>query len=166
MPKLFLVFVFGILFLASDAVGQKDLSIAAVQGDKSTSPYDGQPVRISGIVTARTRTGFFLQTPDDKTDGDANTSEGIFVYTRTDPQNEAAVGSLVSVTGDVEEFRRNNEPLSLTLTEISMRKDQDEVRLISKASPLPRPVVLTVADFKSGKTPVLAKRTKGKSARA
>ncbi len=148
MRRIYLAFVFSILFLACNAAAQKEYSIAQVQGDTNTSPVIGQNVRVSGIVTARVRTGFFIQTPDDKSDGNPNTSEGIFVYTRTDPQIETAVGSLVSVTGDVEEFRRNNEPLSLTVTEISMRKGRDELKVISASNTLPKPVVLTVADFK------------------
>ncbi|MBC7900273.1 MAG: hypothetical protein H7070_09495 [Saprospiraceae bacterium] len=151
MRKIHLAVVLGVLLLSRDALAQKEFSIAQVQGETNTSPLAGQNVRVSGIVTARVRTGFFIQTPDDRSDKNPATSEGIFVYTRTAPQNEAAVGNSVSVTGDVEEFRRNNEPFSLTLTEISMRKGRDEVKVISRSNQLPKPVTFTAEDFKSNK---------------
>ncbi len=147
MKKLFLAFLPGVLFFASSALGQKDISIAQVQGETNISQYNGQSVRVSGIVTARLRSGFFIQTPDDKVDANPKTSEGIYIYTRTEPSADAAVGNTVSVTGSVEEFRRDNEPLSLTITEISMRAGRDEIRVGSKSNLLPKSAVLTVTDF-------------------
>lgn len=126
---------------------QKDASIASVQGDKNMSSREREVVRVTGIVTARTKTGFFLQSPDDKTDGNPNTSEGIFIYTRDEPSGEATVGNLVSASGTVTEFRPRAEPNSLPITEISMQKGRDVVQVLSKAE-LPKPVVLTVDDFK------------------
>jgi predicted extracellular nuclease len=131
------------------AFAQKDISIGAVQGDKNVSPYENESVRVMGVVTARTRTGFFVQTPDDKVDNNPATSEGIFVFTKTEPPGEAAIGNIVSVTGTVEEFRPRSEQASLPVTEVSMRKDRDEIRVVSKSNPLPKAVVLTAADFKS-----------------
>ncbi len=142
-------FLFILFAFFTNAFGQKDAAIAQVQGETNSSPLVGQNVRISGVVTARVRTGFFVQSPDDKADSNKNTSEGIFVYTRTAPHVDAAVGNIVSVTGTVEEFRRDNEPFALTITELSMNKDRDELRLISKSSPLPKPIVLIPTDFMS-----------------
>jgi predicted extracellular nuclease len=139
----------GVIALSAAAVfAQKDLAIAAVQGDRNVSPVERESVRVSGIVTARTRTGFFIQTPDDKADANPNSSEGVFVYTRTEPAAEAAVGSLVTVTGPVEEFRPRSEPASLPVTEISMQSGKDTLAVVSKDNPLPKPVVLAAADFK------------------
>src|SRR5687767_11756328 len=84
---------------------QKDHTIAEVQGTKGVSPLEGQRVRVTGVVTARTRTGFFIQTPDEKIDADPNTSEGIFIFTKTAPDPAAAVGSLIAASGTVEEYR-------------------------------------------------------------
>ena len=98
------------------AFAQKELSIAAVQGDKNVSPYENESVRVTGVITARTRTGFFLQTPDEKADGNPATSEGIFVFTKTEPPGEAAIGNIVSITGTVEEFRPRSEQASLPVT--------------------------------------------------
>ncbi len=142
-------FAFCFFCFVSYTYGQKDITIAEVQGDTNTSPVAGQSVRISGIVTARIRSGFFVQTPDDKIDANKNTSEAVFVYTRTDPPADAVAGNGVTVTGTVEEFRRDNEPFALTITELSMLKNRDEVRVVSKSNPLPKPVVLTPTDFMS-----------------
>jgi len=144
-------FFLSILFLiasifVSDAAAQKDRAIGEVQGDKNSSPLVGNSVRLTGIVTARLKSGFFLQTPDDKTDGNPATSEGIYVYTKSEPTGEAAIGNLISVTGTVTEFLPKQEPMSLPITELSMFKDRDTIKVISTANPLPKPIVLTAAE--------------------
>lgn len=136
---------------------QKDRAIGEVQGDKNVSPLDGQTAKLTGIVTARTRTGFFLQSPDDKTDNNPATSEGIFVYTKSEPGIEATVGNLISVTGTITEFRPKAEPASLPITELSMFKDKDTIKVISKASALPKPIALSAADFATNKIDQLEK---------
>ncbi|MEJ7623979.1 MAG: hypothetical protein WKF34_08285 [Pyrinomonadaceae bacterium] len=130
------------------ALAQKDLPINVVQGSKNISAHDREQVRVSGIVTARTRSGFFIQTPDDKIDSDPATSEGILIFTRDEPPVEAAIGNLISVSGMVTEFRPRAEPASLPITEISHRKGQDSISVVATGLALPRQVVLTVADFK------------------
>lgn len=125
---------------------QKQYSIAEIQGDKNTSPHESESVTVSGVVTARTKSGFFLQTPDDKTDGNPATSEGIFVFTKNVPPAEIKVGSMISISGEVQEFRNRNDVNALTTTEISHRSGQDTYKIIS-GNPLPKPVVLTAADF-------------------
>ena len=137
-----------ILAGAFSAFGQREFAISLIQGDKNMSGYEGQQVKASGIVTARTRTGFFLQTPDDKADSNPNTSEGIFVYTKTEPDADAAIGNLIVVSGRVEEFRPRAEPASLPITELSMMKGRDLIQVLSKGNPLPKPVVLTINDFR------------------
>ncbi len=129
---------------------QKNRLISEVQGDKNASPYAGEQVRLKGIVTARTRSGFFLQSPDDKTDNNPATSEGIFVFTKTEPGGEAAIGNLVSVTGTITEYVPKSEPMSLPVTELSFYKDKDSMSVESKANVLPKPVILKAEDFKSG----------------
>jgi len=133
---------------ASSVFAQKELAINVIQGSKNISAHDKEQVRVTGIVTARTRTGFFVQTPDDKVDSDPMTSEGIFIFTRDEPPAEAAVGDLVAVSGMVTEFRPRAEPDSLPITEVSHRKGQDALTVVAKGVGLPKQVVLTVADFK------------------
>lgn len=146
-----------LLIAASFIHAQKDLSVAQVQGEGDASPVVGQNVRLTGVVTARTKTGFFLQTPDDKADANKNTSEGIFVYTRNEPPLEADLGNVVSVTGTVEEFRRDNEQLASTITELSMRKDRDQIKIVSGGNPLPKPIILTTNDQMSNALDALEK---------
>jgi len=139
-----------VLFAAViNAAAQREVSIAEIQRNKNTSSLDGQNVKATGIVTARHRTGFFLQTPDDKIDADPQTSEGIFVFTRSEPPITVEIGALVTVTGAVEEFRPRADQNTLSLTEISMQSGADSVQVISKGNPLPKAIVLTPADFRS-----------------
>jgi hypothetical protein len=142
------ILIFAAFCFTSVANAQKDYAINAVQGDKNMSAHDREIVRVTGIVTARTRTGFFVQTPDDKVDTDPKTSEGILVFTRDEPPAEAAIGNMVTVSGQVQEFRPRAEPASLPITEISMQKGRDVVTVTSKANELPKPVTLTPDDFK------------------
>lgn len=150
----------GLIFLscaAAEVAAQKTRSISAVQGDSNMSPFQREHVRVSGVVTARLKSGFFIQTPDDKTDDDPRTSEGVYVFTRTEPAGEATVGNLVSVTGTIEEFRPKQEPLSLPITEISMEKGKDFLAVESKNNRLPKPIVLSVDDFKNNRIDALEK---------
>jgi predicted extracellular nuclease len=138
-------------------LAQKEHTISEVQGEKNVSPFERQSVKLTGIVTARTRSGFFLQSPDDKTDNNPATSEGIFVFTKSEPGGEATVGNLVSVTGMITEFRPKSEPASLSITELSVMKDKDTISVDSKAAVLPKPVTLTMVDFASNKIDQLEK---------
>ncbi|HSK76663.1 MAG TPA: lamin tail domain-containing protein [Thermoanaerobaculia bacterium] len=74
-----------------------------IQGSGAASPLAGQSVTTEdNVVTAVGPDGFFLQTPDARADADAQTSNGIWVFTSTAPT--VAVGDLVDVTGNVVEF--------------------------------------------------------------
>jgi predicted extracellular nuclease len=148
MKKVYFAFLLCLFVFASVTSAQKNRLISEAQGDKNVSPYVGETARLSGIVTARTRTGFFLQTPDDKTDNNPNTSEGIFVYTGSEPAAEATIGNLVSVTGMITEFRPKADQQTLPVTELSMKKGTDFISVESKGNTLPKPIVLTIEDFK------------------
>ncbi|MBA2494436.1 MAG: hypothetical protein H0V31_07045 [Acidobacteria bacterium] len=152
-----LVLMLAFFVLTFDANAQKDRTISDVQGKEAVSPFEGQTARLTGVVTARTKSGFFIQTPDDKTDNNPATSEGIFVYTKTEPGIEATIGNLVSVTGDVTEFRPKAEPASLPITELSMQKNRDEIKVVAKNNALPKPLTLIVDDFKSNQIDELEK---------
>lgn len=149
MKKLYLIFWLFVIFFVSEASAQKNRLIHDIQGDKNMSLYVRENVRVNGIVTARTKSGFYLQTPDDKTDNNPNTSEGIYVFTKSEPGAEATIGNLVSITGTVEEFRPKPDPLALPITEISMFKGKDVISVESKGNSLPKPIVLSADDFKS-----------------
>jgi len=138
-----------VIFFAAATAAQKSYSIAEIQGSGNTSPHVGESVAVSGVVTARTRTGFFLQTSDDKTDNNPSTSEGIFVFTRNAPPADVVVGSFVTVSGEIQEYRGRNDLTSLTTTELSHRLGQDSYKVDIKEVPLPKPIILTAADFSS-----------------
>ncbi len=148
MRRVFSILAFVLLVLSLPAFAQKNRLISDIQGDSNYSAYVGEVARVTGIVTARTRTGFFLQTPDGKADDNPKTSEGIFVFTKTEPGAEAVVGNLVSITGRIAEWAPSADPNSLKTTQISMEKGKDFVAVESKSNPLPKPVVLTPDDFK------------------
>lgn len=138
-----------LLTVSIAAVGQREYTIAEIQGSDNLSPHNLKRVATSGIVTARTRNGFFIQTPDDKTDDDPATSEGLFVFTKTEPSADAALGNLVKVTGEVNEFRPASNPRTLTLTQLTMHANRDKVQIVSAGNQLPKPVTLTAADLKA-----------------
>ena len=93
-------------------------AIYQIQGSGSTSPFVGQAVTTSGVVTKVNSNGFFLQDPAG--DGDPATSDGIFVFTGTAPTVSA--GQALTVTGKVSEFNvgaaTNTDTAAHTVTEL------------------------------------------------
>ena len=81
------------------------VEIGGVQGPGATSPLAGETVTVQGVVVGDFQAGnqlggVFIQDPDG--DGDAATSDGIFVFGSDAPA--LAAGDVVRVTGTVEEF--------------------------------------------------------------
>lgn len=107
-------------------------TIMEIQGEGHLSAYDGQPVLTTGIVTAVTSLGFYLQDPIG--DGNARTSDGIFVFTGGPPA--VAAGDAVAVSGDVNEFLPGGDPLNLTTTEIEAF-GPGAITVLSHGNPLP-----------------------------
>ena len=105
--------------------------IHEVQGNGLVSPFNGQGVITSGIVTGRKSNGFFMQEPDATVDADPNTSEGIFVFVGGLPA--VTVGDAVTVTGNATEF--------FNLTQIA--SSAANVSITSSGNPLPAAIVLT-----------------------
>lgn len=122
------------------AVEPPVIAIHDIQGSGAASPYAGQTVATTGLVTGRKTNGFFLQAPDAEADADPSTSEGIFVFTSAAPPPTAAVGNTVRVTGLVQEFVPSSDPPSPPLTEIA---GSPAVTLLSDGNPLP--ALLTIA---------------------
>jgi predicted extracellular nuclease len=111
-------------------------TIPAVRGKGSPSACAGQAVTVTGIVTlsAGGLKGFFLQ--DAVGDADPSTSDAIFVLTGS-ADNLPAAGSLVRVTGQVVEVKREGQPGSITRLEAGGGAVQ-----ITGAATLPEPIVL------------------------
>lgn len=87
-----------------DPVGACDSAtthqIGAVQGSGASTPLAGQQVTVRGVVVGDVPglSGFYLQDADG--DGDAATSDGIFVFSRV----PVDLGDAVAVTGQAQEF--------------------------------------------------------------
>lgn len=86
--------------------GQELTPIYQIQGEGAATLLEGRVVDSFGVVTAVRETGFFLQDPTG--DGRAETSDGIYVYTRQRPL--VAVGDCVRVRqAEVDEFYDKTE---------------------------------------------------------
>lgn len=123
---------------AADGVHVHDL-----QGATRLSPLAGQAVTaVPGIVTGvrayGSSKGFWLQDPTP--DADPATSEGVFVFTSSNPT--VAVGDSVTVSGTVSEFYPGGKATGdQSVTEIT----KPVVTVVSAGNALPAPVVLDSA---------------------
>jgi len=99
---------------ANVAVVPFALTIPQIQGAGHHSPYTNDPVQTTGIVTARSTNGFWIQTPT-PADADLATSEGVFVFTSSAPTAAIVVGASVRVDANVKEFGFAN---ALSITEL------------------------------------------------
>jgi len=106
------------------------ISVCDLQGKDETSPYFGQKVEISGIITAdyenQSLEGFFIQDKVCSNGLENGISSGVFVLTSSG-LNQVSRGDEVSVTGIVVEFLR----------ETILVADEDSIRIISVTNSLP-----------------------------
>lgn len=117
--------------------------IHTIQGQKSTtglrlSPYAGQKVSTTGVVTTVLSNAFFIQARDADADNDPTTPEGIEIFTSTKPT--VALGNYVQVTGTVQTYpavTASHTPA----TEIT----SPAIAVLSTGNALPTPVTLTAA---------------------
>lgn len=80
----------------------QSLEIWQLQGSSTVSPYYGQQVSTSqNVVTGVGNGFFFIQTPDQRSDNNSATSDGIMVVTSQTPNLQP--GMLVNVSGLVDE---------------------------------------------------------------
>ncbi|MFC5032435.1 MULTISPECIES: endonuclease/exonuclease/phosphatase family protein [Streptomyces] len=123
---------------AADGVRIHDL-----QGATRLSPLSGQAVTaVPGIVTGvrayGSSKGFWMQDPTP--DADPATSEGVFVFTSSNPT--VAVGDSVTVSGTVSEYYPGGKTIGdQSVTEIT----KPVVTVVSSGNALPAPVVLNSA---------------------
>ncbi len=90
-------------------------AIYNIQGSGPTSPLAGQTVVTSGVVTKVHNNGFFLQDPVG--DGNALTSDAIFVFTSSAPTVSA--GQRIQLSGQVAEFNTGaTDANARTVTEL------------------------------------------------
>ncbi len=110
-----------------------------IQGSGQFSPYDGQVVEISGIVTLFTARGSSCWLQDPAGDGDSATSDGIFVSGCGFPHVGTApkVGDFIRIVAQVQEQRFGN---ALPLTRL---RNVELIEVLSSGNPLPAPVPVT-----------------------
>lgn len=110
--------------------------IHEVQGEGLTSPLEGKPVVIEGIVVGSFQTGdnlqgFYVQEQDADADDNPLTSEGIFIFEGRTPRVDVEIGDTVQVVGIVTEFANSN--VNRTLTQLG----SVNVEVIDSNQPLP-----------------------------
>ncbi|HKE46505.1 MAG TPA: lamin tail domain-containing protein [Rhodanobacteraceae bacterium] len=127
----------GVTTTAAQATGtivnDDAVHIYDIQGNGAHSAFLDSVTTTSGQVTAVGDGGFFMQ--DAAGDGDANTSDAIFVFTNDQNPAGLAPGSVATVTGRVTEFFgltefTNSPPLAIT---------------VQKGKPTIQPIVLNHA---------------------
>ncbi|MEV0096218.1 endonuclease/exonuclease/phosphatase family protein [Streptomyces sp. NPDC050738] len=129
----------GLLAGASSA-SAAEVRIHDIQGATRLSPLAGQKVEgvpgiVTGIRTYGSSKGFWFQ--DASPDDDAATSEGIFVFTSSNPT--VAVGDSVTVSGTVSDYVPGGASSgNQSLTEIS----KPTVTVVSSGNAVPAAVVL------------------------
>ena len=131
-------------------------SIGAIQGSGELSPFNGQLKMTEGVVTGKRSNGFFLQsfgTGAAAADGNAATSDGIFVFTAGVP-SMVTVGDHARVVGTVDEFAGTSATPTTELVSPS-------VTVLANGITLPLPVELTAAMAGPNSEPSTMERLEG-----
>ena len=108
--------------------------IHAIQGAGLRSSFATRAVRVRGVVTGRSRKGYFVQDP--KGSKDPRCSDAIFAFS---PRRKAPVGALIELVGVVVDFARGDNERPTTQLKVL------EARVIEKGGPPIEPVWLTAA---------------------
>ncbi len=134
---------------------EEGIRIHDIQGEGHWSPLQGSRVdNVEGIVTykyeIRGAHYFHMQTPEEKYDGNPNTSEGIVVYTGKAENIE--IGDLVEVSGQVSEYQidgyNDKDKTDLPVTQINARDDRGgEIEVIEKGLELPAAIEIKSSDL-------------------
>jgi predicted extracellular nuclease len=111
------------------------LPIGKVQGSGERSPYEGKPVTVEAMVTADMREGLGVVYVQDAGDGDAATSDALFVRL---PEGQAVqVGEWLRIRGTVQEQAAGKGGQSLT----TLQADT-----LTTAAKRPAPAITVIAD--------------------
>jgi predicted extracellular nuclease len=126
-----------------EVAGPVELAINAVQGPGDTSPVPGDIVTIEGVVVGDYQGdgenqlgGFNIQEEAADQDGDAATSEGIFVFAPF--AVDVNIGDVVEVTGTVDEFGGMTEITDVTDVAVT-GSAPDEVTAVEVSLPVSDP---------------------------
>lgn len=128
-----------VTMLAGSGSGTDDAPHASamqIQGNGQVSPLKGRYVETEGVVTLITtrKDGFWIQ--DATGDGDASTSDGLFVLGFPSLVTPS-VGDSVKILGRVEEEQKGNELPRTRLVAVQSPE------VLSRGNPLPAPITLT-----------------------
>jgi predicted extracellular nuclease len=121
------------LLPVSAASAQSVVSIGEIQGGAHTSPYEGQTVTTTGVVTAVAFNGYYVQDPVG--DGNPATSDAIFVFKTG---SRPSVGDLVQLTDTITEF----VPGGCGTGNLSTTQMSFPTLVNLGTAPLPAPVVI------------------------
>ncbi|GAA1368852.1 endonuclease/exonuclease/phosphatase family protein [Streptomyces beijiangensis] len=139
------------LLAGTSSASAAEVRIHDIQGTTRISPLAGQKVEgvpgiVTGIRTYGSSKGFWFQ--DAAPDDNAATSEGVFVFTSSNPT--VAVGDSVTVSGTVSEYVPGGASGgNQSLTEIS----KPTVALVSSGNPVPAATVLNSRSVPDRYTP-------------
>lgn len=117
---------------------QATAKIYEVQGASHTSPLKGSTLSVTGVVTAVASRGFYLQDPSG--DGNAATSDAVFVFTSSKP--DVKVADKVLVSGLVSEFIPGGPRTANLATTQIVATESSGVSVLSSDNSLPEPVVI------------------------
>ena len=130
-------FAAGLTLSSQPAALGQTLTIPEIQGEAHISPFVGDTVTATGIVTAVAFNGFYMQDPTG--DGNDATSDGIFVFERNPAVD---IGDEVEVTGTVSEFIPGGAGTgNLSTTQLS-----GSVTVLSSGNALPAPAEIVISD--------------------
>ena len=112
------------------------VTIMEIQGAGHVSTFEGQTVTTQGIVTAVDANGYYIQDADG--DGDAATSDALFIFTGGAPA--VAVGDEVELSGEVSEFIPGGAGTgNLSITQIAF---PDTETVLSSGNALPAATII------------------------
>lgn len=133
MAAAFAVAAYGLT--SATALAQPSVTIYEIQGAGQISPFAGQEVTTTGIVTAVAFDGYYVQDPIG--DDDDSTSDGMFVFDTRNPKPN--VGDEVEMTDFVAEFIPGGADTgNLSTTEFSF----PQLTILSTGNPVPAPVII------------------------
>jgi len=129
--------------IGSPGDGTAITKIHAIQGTADQNLLDDQIVTIEAIVVgdfqdgdsdaSRNLRGFYVQEENADADGDAATSEGIFIFENGNFITDVNVGDKVQITGTVDEFFGETQIDTIT-----------NITIISSGNPLPTAANITL----------------------
>jgi predicted extracellular nuclease len=114
-------------------------TIGDIQGNGLVSPYANQAMATTGVVTAVGGSSFAMQDAPEVADGDADTSDGIIVFTGSTPAVQ--VGDVVSVSGTVQEFNGQTEISGSPVVLVTGVHDPIAPIVLDTTLPSPNPLV-------------------------